>query len=524
MPTWYVSRFLSALVLSAGLLLVGSQGSTVAQAQEETQDNEGGELPHAEAGPPRGVLVGQALAFDISGSNIPPETEIQEILWNFGDGIRTTGEKVLHTYERPGTYQVRLTITANETQSEATTQVRVFDRAMILLADTSASEDQLALSQQQAAEQGLLAVILKAKSGGPEVLIEEELTQQLVDARHELAYTELIVLWTSGAVGPNVVSKFAQHLRQAEESFASEIKIAEKGVVILSQTPFAVLNRTAQSAFNQLQPRYVILTRPDALPLLYPIVDAEAVPQLLLESPIEHRLLGTFSQRAVAELGPTNFMSFGINFLVNRGVPINNIILILMLPVIATILAFARQVIGIKAFGLITPAMTTLSFLVMGLPYGLVVFLIVLLSGTLTRLFLRRLRMLYLPRMALVLTNASLAILALLGLGVATERAATLSFSIFPILILTILAEEFIAVQFKAGARTALTTTASTLVLAIVCYYIVSWELLRTVLLSYPEAVLLAIPLNILLGRWTGLRLVEYIKFRELLRHGAPSA
>jgi hypothetical protein len=37
--------------------------------------------------------------------------------------------------------------------------------------------------------------------------------------------------------------------------------------------------------------------------------------------------------------------------------------------------------------------------------------------------------------------------------------------------------------------------------------------------LAYPEIVLLAIVVNFGLGRWTGLRVVEYFRFREVFRH-----
>ena len=477
----------------------------------------------AVAGGASSTLVDKTVLLDSSNSTIPADTAIEEILWNFGDGVRTTGEKVSHEYTTPGNYLVKLSITTAQGKSEDTTEVRVFSRALVVLADSSVTTEQLELAQQQANERGVLLILLRAEGGGPEVLVEEELTRQLIDARADIARSPVVVAWTAGGVGPNVLSKFAQHLRQQTEGANENLRIQDKGIIFLSETPLGVLTRPAQSVFDQLRPSYVLLTRPDALGLLYTATSADGARQTIFDAPVEYVLLGSFSERAISTLRPTNFMSFGLNFLVNRGVPINNIILILMLPVIATILAFARQVIGIKAFGLITPAMTTLTFLVMGLRYGLAVFIVVLLSGTVTRMLLRRLRLLYLPRMALVLTSASLAILVLLGLGVVTEGAATLSFSIFPILILTILAEEFIAVQFKSGARTALTTTGWTLLLSIVCYYIVSWQLLRTFLLSYPEIILLAIPINIALGRFTGLRLVEYFRFRTLLRHGAPA-
>lgn len=504
--------FLPSIIFLA--LLVGTLVPLYSHAQDEPTDNP----LQAVIGSSRSTIVDKTISFDSTASTIPPDATVEEILWNFGDGVRTTGDKVTHSYDKPGSYLVKLTITTNQGTSEDTTETRVFDRVLVVLADASAGGEQLELAQQQANAQGVLLTILRTDSGGPEALVEEELTRQLIDARGDIAQSPIIVAWTSGVVGPNVVSKFAQHMRQ-QAAGTDDLGMSTKGIIFLTQTPFAVLSRTAQSVFGQLQPAYVLLTRPEALGLLYEVPTADAARSIIFDSPIDYLLLGSFSERAISDLGPTNFMSFGLNFLVNRGVPINNIILILMLPVIATLLAFARQVIGIKAFGLITPAMTTLTFLVMGLRYGLAVFVVVLLSGTLTRMLLRRLRLLYLPRMALVLTSASLAILVLLGFGVVAEQAATLSFSIFPILILTILAEEFIAVQFKSGARTALTTTGWTLCLSILCYYIVSWQLLRTFLLSYPEIILMAIPINIILGRFTGLRLVEYFRFRKLLRY-----
>lgn len=475
----------------------------------------------ADAGDNHTALVGRALSFDSSKSQLPPDTAPSEVTWNFGDGSRATGEKVSHVYTKPGAYTVTLHLATEADSAEDTSEVQVFSQAAILIADDSAPEEQLTLQQQQAARAGLLLLIIRAQGSGPEVVTEEELSRSLLDVRDVLPRTNLILTWTSGGVGANVLSKFAQHVHQTQDLPAADLALESKGVIMLSETPFSVLAPTAQSAFDQLQPAYVLLTRPTALELLTKPLSAEDARTAIFTSPIEHRLLGTFSARTVRDIGPTNFLSFGINFLVNHGVPINSLILILMLPVIATILSFSRQVIGIKAFGLITPAMTALSFLVLGLKYGLAVFAAILIAGTLTRLLVRRLHLMYLPRMALVLTSVSIAVLILLGIGVASDNSNILSFSIFPTLILMLLAEEFIAVQFTSGAKRAGATTAWTLGLAIACYFIVSWELLRTFVLSYPEITLLTIPLNIAIGRFTGLRLTEYLRFRKLLR---PSA
>ncbi|HSX24880.1 MAG TPA: PKD domain-containing protein [Candidatus Andersenbacteria bacterium] len=465
-------------------------------------------------------FVGKANNFSIGDEQLPDSSIHITTLWSFGDGTSMEGTAISHAYKTAGTYTVRVSQTSSDGQhSEDTTQIKIFSHVAILVADNSFPNDQIDIKQQQAAREQVLLIVVQPKTNGPETVTEEALTNQLLDARDAIQKADYILVETSGSVGSSVLSKLAQHIKQSSDLSFEDLGIKDKGIFILSDTPFGVLVPAAQAAFDQLRPSYILLTKPEAIDLVLEPMTADEAKQSIITSNIDHRLLGPFSARTVKDIGITNAISFGINYLVNKGVPINSITLILMLPVIATILSFSRQVIGLKAFGLVTPTMTTLSFLVMGLPYGLIVFAAVLLSGTLTRLVLRTLHLLYLPRMALVLTSASIAILLVFALGATRDASILASFSIFPILMLTLLAEEFIALQFKSGAKTAFTVTTWTLILSIGCYFIVSWQLLRTIIVSYPEIVLLTIPLNILFGRWSGLRITEYIRFRHLLRY-----
>ena len=125
-----------------------------------------------------------------------------------------------------------------------------------------------------------------------------------------------------------------------------------------------------------------------------------------------------------------------------QSIPEQTLILILMLPVVATIIAFLRQIVGIKAFGIYTPLIITFAFLSTGLGYGLLIFLIVLVSGTLTRLLLRRFRLLYLPRMAIVLSIVAFVIFGLYWAGQQISENNLYSISIFPILIIITLVEK----------------------------------------------------------------------------------
>lgn len=208
-----------------------------------------------------------------------------------------------------------------------------------------------------------------------------------------------------------------------------------------------------------------------------------------------------------------------VNYFINQGVPFETVVLILMLPIIATFIAFLRQIVGIKAFGIYTPLLITFAFLATnGLKYGIAVFLAVILAGMLMRFILKPFRLLYLPRVAVMLSAVALAILFMLALGGSLHRTGLASVSIFPILIMITLVEKFVAVQIEKGNKTAVILALETLLISIVGFYIASWPSLVNLLSAKPWIVLFTFPVNLLLGKWTGLRLSEYFRFKEILK------
>ena len=208
-----------------------------------------------------------------------------------------------------------------------------------------------------------------------------------------------------------------------------------------------------------------------------------------------------------------------IQFFIQEGVPFETVILILMLPIIATFIAFLRQVVGIKAFGIYTPLIITFAFLATnGLKYGIAIFLAVILAGMIMRFVLRPFRLLYLPRVAIMLTVVALSILIMLTLGGNLKRTGLAAVSIFPILIMITLVEKFVAVQIEKGNKTAVILALETLLISIVGFYIASWPSLVNLLSVKPWIVLFAFPVNLFLGKWTGLRLSEYFRFKEILK------
>ena len=170
-----------------------------------------------EAGENRQLYIDKNTSFDSTNSQIPQQMEVKEILWDFGDGTKATGDKVTHAYTEPGTYEVTLTITTDAEEKSDTLEVTVFEHIIVLITDSNVPPESLQLYQQKAAREDVLLLTLQARSGSPEVLVEETLTNQLVDVRDLVAESNLIITWTSGSVGTNVLSKFAQHIRQTED-------------------------------------------------------------------------------------------------------------------------------------------------------------------------------------------------------------------------------------------------------------------------------------------------------------------
>jgi len=204
----------------------------------------------------------------------------------------------------------------------------------------------------------------------------------------------------------------------------------------------------------------------------------------------------------------------------------------LLLPVIATVVAFMRQVVGVTTFGIYTPSIITLSFLVIGLYAGLLTLAIAIFIGAISRQLLKHVRMLYIPKMAIVMTVVSLALLVILigSTYIGLFNTQFLSIAIFPMLILSTLVEKFVSVKSEKGLSSAAVLMLSTVVVSIIAYIIAGGEVnfgfgnmsftyVKGLLLSYPELIFVLLVIDVLLGRWAGLRIMERIRFREVLRH-----
>ena len=82
--------------------------------------------------------------------------------------------------------------------------------------------------------------------------------------------------------------------------------------------------------------------------------------------------------------------------------------------------------------------------------------------------------------------------------------------------------ENFAVSQVEFGTRQAVRMTATTLLLAVTCYLVVDRAGLQSLVLAFPEIILATVAFDVLLGKWRGLRLLEYVRFLGAVPRARP--
>ena len=230
------------------------------------------------------------------------------------------------------------------------------------------------------------------------------------------------------------------------------------------------------------------------------------------------QLVVFLDQHPISSLSWHNFLQTGIRRAVNNGLPINIVVLILLFPVITAIISFSRHVIGLKGFGVYTPAVLSVAFVSTGIINGLLTFMLILFAAMIMRKILKRLNLQYLPRTAMLLWGVSVFMLAFL-IGISFVSISNLfTISIFPLLIIMLLTENFLESQLSGSQSEAQQLTIETLIIAIVCSVIIGAPIVQQAVLLQPELTLLGVALlNLVVGRYAGLRFLEWLRFRSII-------
>ncbi|MCH9694360.1 MAG: UUP1 family membrane protein [Gammaproteobacteria bacterium] len=189
---------------------------------------------------------------------------------------------------------------------------------------------------------------------------------------------------------------------------------------------------------------------------------------------------------------------------------------LLMIPIGALIMVIMRNMVGIDAFGTFMPVLIALAFRETKLFWGVILFTLLVTLGLTIRFLLDRLRLLLVPRLSAVLI---VVVILMLFISLTSHRMGMdsgLSIALFPMVIIAMTIERMSVVWEERGPADAIRAGLGSLVVAVAAYIFMGMQWLEHLIFTFPELLLVILALVVLSGRYTGYRLTELRRFKEL--------
>ncbi len=195
--------------------------------------------------------------------------------------------------------------------------------------------------------------------------------------------------------------------------------------------------------------------------------------------------------------------------------------IILTVPIGVFLLTVLRNVIGLRTFGTFMPVLIAIAFRETHVLWGVFLFSIVVSIGLLARLYLENLRLLVVPRLASVLI---VVVLTMAGISIVSNQLGLqrgLSVALFPMVIMTMTVERMSVTWDERGPAQMLQLGISSLAVAALAHLIMVNAYVEHLCLVFPELLLVVLAGTLLLGRYSGYRLLDLLRFKALGGHGS---
>lgn len=208
------------------------------------------------------------------------------------------------------------------------------------------------------------------------------------------------------------------------------------------------------------------------------------------------------------------------------------LLMIIMLPIVGTIIGFTKHIIGFKSLGIYAPIVMTYAYfriglssgeniwinqVIYGLKVGVTLTIIVFLTTALAHIITKRVRLHYSPKVALILTTVAISMYIVILIAEYMNMQTFLEGSFVPIVLLSTISEQFVSIMAQKNIKTAFSLTLTTIIISFLTFSLIIYEPFQDLVIEYPYILLSTIILNLIIGRFTGLRLLEYFRFKDIL-------
>jgi hypothetical protein len=189
---------------------------------------------------------------------------------------------------------------------------------------------------------------------------------------------------------------------------------------------------------------------------------------------------------------------------------------ILLVPFGALVVVLLRVLIGIRTSGTFMPILIALAFMETTLVAGLIMFILIIGMGLIIRSYLSNLNLLLVARISavMIVVIVIMSFMSILSFKLGIMEVLTVTF--FPMIILAWTIERMSILWEEQGAREVFIQGSGSLIVAVFAYFVMSDPFVSHIAFNFPELLFVVLAVIILLGRYSGYRLSELIRFRSM--------
>jgi hypothetical protein len=187
---------------------------------------------------------------------------------------------------------------------------------------------------------------------------------------------------------------------------------------------------------------------------------------------------------------------------------------IVLIPLGAFVVVLMRNIIGIPTLGTFMPVLLALALLEIPLVRGLIMFGVLIAAGLWFRFLLSRLNLLVVPRVAACVVIVTLLMMLMTVISYRMGIGGGLQITLFPMIILAWTIERMSIIWEEEGGRSAIAQVGGSVVVAVLAYLFMRVPQVQYWAFYFPELLLVLLAGILIIGRYTGYRISEWIRFK----------
>ena len=188
---------------------------------------------------------------------------------------------------------------------------------------------------------------------------------------------------------------------------------------------------------------------------------------------------------------------------------------IVLIPLGAFIVVLLRNIVGIATLGTFMPVLLALALLELPLVQGLVMFTVLVAAGLWFRFLLSRMNLLVVPRVAACVVIVTLLMMLMGVLSFQLGFSVGIKITLFPMIIIAWTLERMSLIWEEEGKRNAIVQVAGSVFVAVCAYHFMKVSQIQYWAFYFPEMLLILLAGILLIGRYTGYRLSELVRFKS---------